>query len=292
MEKGAIKISAHAKINLYLDVLGKRVDGYHNIQSVMQSLELSDELLITPHDDDIMVEVSPPINIPMEDNLVFKAAKMLQQEAREPLSAKIQIKKLIPVASGLGGGSADAAATIIGLNKVWKLDLPYDYLLSLGAKIGADVPFCMEGGTVLAEGKGEKLTLIPNLPLIYTVVACPPFEVSTRIIYSQLDLLKIPPIHGVTKILAALKEQSLDKIGDSLANVLEEITLASYPEVAKLKEVATAAGAVGVLMSGSGPAIFALAHDQQTLERLAQALSQYVEEVFVTAVYPGGLDIF
>ena len=287
-----VRLSAHAKVNLYLDVLGKRVDGYHNIQSIIQNLELSDELLLTDREDSEIEVISEDLSsLPKEKNLVWQAATLLQNEAADQ-GATIQLKKFIPLAAGLGGGSANAAAVIIGLHKLWKLDLPIDFLLLLGSKIGADVPACMVGGTILAEGKGEKVAQLSAMPFTYVVVARPDLRVSTKIVYGQFDLVKIPPLGGAMRMLAAVKKHDIGDIGRNMANLLEEVTLANYPEIARLRQAAIKTESSGVLMTGSGPCVFALAASKEQASVIASDISDYAEEVFITSTYPKGVDTF
>lgn len=287
-----VRLSAHAKVNLYLDVLGKRIDNYHNIQTVIQSIELSDEILVSSRKDKEIEIISEDLSsIPKEKNLIWKAAKLIQKEAGG-VGATIRVKKFIPFAAGLGGGSANAAAVILGLNKLWNLDIPQDHLFLLGAKIGADVPSCIVGGTVFAEGRGERIAPLPKIPFTYLVVARPDIRISTKIVYSQFDLVRIPPLGGVTRILAAIKKHDMNDIGRNLDNILEEVTLANYLAVARLKQAATKTQSLGVLMTGSGPCVFALAASKEQADEIASDLSGCAKEVFITSTYPQGIDIF
>ncbi|HAW60663.1 MAG TPA: 4-(cytidine 5'-diphospho)-2-C-methyl-D-erythritol kinase [Actinobacteria bacterium] len=284
-----LELRAHAKINLYLDVLGKRGDGYHDIQSVMQSLELADEISLSEESMDIGVVCSFPL--PREENLVWKAAKLLRDEVGVERGALIEITKHIPVAAGLAGGSADVAAVLMGLNLLWDLDLSHDRLLDLGERIGADVPFCLKGGTCLMEGKGERVTSVASLPHVWVVVAKPDFEVSTGWAYDRLDRMGISSLLSISEMLAALERGDLREISSLLANIFERVMIEEHPEIESLKKKSIEAGALGALMSGSGPSVFALFEGRKEAEKAARLLEHLCSTVIVTTTYPCGWDI-
>jgi 4-diphosphocytidyl-2-C-methyl-D-erythritol kinase len=250
-------LQAHAKVNLYLDIVGHYTNGYHQIKSVMQSLSLSDQLTIrqSPHKISIFCTCS---HLSGEKNLAFKAASFLKSQLKSETGAIIHIEKNIPVAAGLAGGSADAAATLLGLNKIWRLNLTLPELLKIAEKIGADVPFCLTGGTVLTEGKGEKITKLPSLPLIYFVLANPGYPLSTSQIYKEYDNRAIPALNRLNVVLQAIQQRDVKKLSDNLGNVFNKVV---YESDSSLKEVANLLGKKGALavsVSGTGPTIFGL----------------------------------
>ncbi|MEW6189229.1 MAG: 4-(cytidine 5'-diphospho)-2-C-methyl-D-erythritol kinase [Actinomycetota bacterium] len=285
----SLKLKAYAKINLYLDILGKRADGYHDIQSVMQSLELSDTLLIFEHP---RIEVICDSSFLSPDrNLIWQAAKLLQELYKIKRGALIKLIKNIPVAAGLGGGSADAAATLIGLNFLWHLHLPLDRLQKLGEDLGSDVPFCVKGGTVLVEGKGEKLIPLPDIPRASVVIARPSFELSTHRVYWEFDRGDTTPLSKLSLMLKAIRDKDLKEICSNLANILERPVFRDHPEVRRLKETAISAGALGALMTGSGPSIFAIVDSEMVTKKVAGELSKICPTVITTAFYTQGVDI-
>jgi 4-diphosphocytidyl-2-C-methyl-D-erythritol kinase len=284
-----LELRAHAKINLYLDVLGKRGDGYHDIQSVMQSLELADEISLSERSLDIEVVCSSPL--PREENLAWKAAKLLRDEVGVEGGVLIEITKHIPIAAGLAGGSADVAAVLVGLNLLWGLDLSHDRLLELGERIGADVPFCLKGGTCLVEGKGERVTSLASLPHVWTVVAKPDFEVPAGWAYGRLDRMGVSSLLSISEVLAALERKDLRGIGSVLANIFERVTIEEHPEIESLKKKFIEAGALGALMSGSGPSVFALFEGKEEAEKAARLLENLCSTVIVTATYPYGWNV-
>ncbi|MDP3012914.1 MAG: 4-(cytidine 5'-diphospho)-2-C-methyl-D-erythritol kinase [Candidatus Subteraquimicrobiales bacterium] len=287
-------LKAHAKINFYLDVLSRRSDGYHNIQSVMQSLELADVIFISPNLKKIEVILNSSdfaLDIPSNDNLAYKAATLLKNEAGLNQGAIIEINKRIPVAAGLGGGSADAAAVLFGLNLLWGLNLPLEKLQQIGAKVGADVPFCLIGGTSLAEGVGEILNPLPQMPSSFVVIAKPSFGISTAEIYNELDKIEISPLKQLELICASLEKKDLVAISRHLNNILEKVAGKLYPEIIELKEIAMEAGALGALMSGSGPSVFALAKEKKAAEKVLEALKPKASFVLLTRCFDCGVEL-
>ncbi|MEW5767876.1 MAG: 4-(cytidine 5'-diphospho)-2-C-methyl-D-erythritol kinase [bacterium] len=273
-----VRIQAPAKINLFLSVLGRRDDGYHEIASIMQSVALYDTLIFTPAPPRIIEVECPGLNIPPGQNLAYQAAIKLTQLASVDYGASIRIKKAIPVAAGLAGGSSDAAAALMGLNKLWSLSLTYDELYQVASELGADVPFCLNPGTALAEGIGAKLTPLQPGRAFWVVLIHPDQQVSTSHIYQSLNLSLTGQGPDIKLMAAAIKEGDLVSIAANLYNDLEQVTVKQYPFILSLKRAMVEAGAVGTLMSGSGPTVFGLAWDKTQATSIAAKLREIVKE--------------
>ncbi|AUI36838.1 4-(cytidine 5'-diphospho)-2-C-methyl-D-erythritol kinase [[Bacillus] caldolyticus] len=276
-----LSIKAPAKINLSLDVLYKRPDGYHEVKMVMTTIDLADriELVALPEEDAIRI-VSQNRFVPDDcRNLAYQAAKLLKETFSIRQGVAISITKHIPVAAGLAGGSSDAAATLRGLNKLWQLGLTLDELAELGAKIGSDVAFCVYGGTALATGRGEIITPIPSPPPCWVVLAKPPIGVSTAEVYRNLELERVSH-PDVDAMVRAIERQDYAAICRLVGNVLEEVTLKKYPEVAHIKEQMKRFGADAVLMSGSGPTVFGLIEHDSRMQRVYNGLRGFCDQVF------------
>lgn len=252
-----MKISARAKINLSLDILGARDDGYHEILTVMQPIDLHDDLELEP-DTEIRVESSSGEVPAGPQNIVYKAAGLLRGEFGSTRGAKIFIHKNIPVAAGLAGGSSDAAAALRALNRMWEINAPEADLFRLGEVLGSDVPFCLLGKTALAGGRGEELTPLPSFSGFGVVLVKPPFGVSTARVYSLYD--SIPPAPGpdTAAMAQAVKNRDLRAVAGLMGNVLERVTASLHPEILDIKKALIDAGAAGAMMSGSGPTVFGL----------------------------------
>ena len=251
-----IKVKAFAKINLSLDIVGKRSDGYHEVKMIMQSINLHDSLTFTPSSE-ILLRTSKSFLPTNDHNLIVKAAKLLKQYTGVKLGVNIYLQKSIPVGAGLGGGSADAAATLMALNRFWRVHLSVADLRKLAVTIGADVPFCLTGGTALAEGIGEKLTPLPALPKVRLILVKPPFSVNTKEVYEKYDTLLVTGHPEIGKVVNFIKSGDFWQIPDYWGNVLEDVTLELHPV---LKAYLSELGSFGlpVRMSGSGPTIFVL----------------------------------
>ncbi|ADU92554.1 4-(cytidine 5'-diphospho)-2-C-methyl-D-erythritol kinase [Geobacillus sp. Y412MC52] len=276
-----LSIKAPAKINLSLDVLYKRPDGYHEVKMVMTTIDLADriELVALPEEDAIRI-VSQNRFVPDDcRNLAYQAAKLLKETFSIRQGVAISITKHIPVAAGLAGGSSDAAATLRGLNKLWQLGLTLDELAELGAKIGSDVAFCVYGGTALATGRGEIITPIASPPPCWVVLAKPPIGVSTAEVYRNLELERVSH-PDVDAMVRAIERQDYAAICRLVGNVLEEVTLKKYPEVAHIKEQMKRFGADAVLMSGSGPTVFGLIEHDSRMQRVYNGLRGFCDQVF------------
>lgn len=273
---------APAKINLLLDVLHKRDDGFHEVEMVMTMVDLADRLEMEELQRDTIIISSQAGYIPLDEkNLAFQAAKLIKERYDVRKGVYIHLNKKIPVAAGLAGGSSDAAATLRGLNRLWGLHIPEDELCRLGAELGSDVPFCVTGGTALATGRGEKLQRIANPPQCWVVLAKPPINVSTADVYGKLRASELEYHPSAADMISAIENQSFNGVCEALGNVLETVTLKLYPEVRQLKESMKRLGADGVLMSGSGPTVFGLVSKEAKLARIYNGLRGFCKEVYV-----------
>ena len=273
-------VKAPAKINLSLDVLHKRSDGYHEVEMIMTTIDLADRIELTLLNEDKINIVTHNRFVPDDQrNLAFQAAKLLKERFAIKKGVTIAIEKNIPVAAGLAGGSSDAAATLRGLNKLWNLGLSLDQLAELGAEIGSDVSFCVYGGTALAKGRGELITEIPAPPTCWVILAKPFIGVSTAEVYRRLDLKNVNH-PNIGKMIEALQTKDYEKVCGQVGNVLEEVTLNLYPEVAQIKEQMKRFGADAVLMSGSGPTVFGLVQHDSRMHRIYNGLRGFCDQVF------------
>ena len=283
-----MRLQAFAKINLGLDVLGKREDGYHEVRMIMQTIRMYDQL-------DMRKSVEPGIHlttnkkyIPVdENNLVWRAAKLMMDTCGIMEGVSIHLHKVIPVAAGMAGGSSDAAATLVGMNRLFHCGLSKEKLMELGVQIGADVPYCVLRGTALAEGIGEKLTVLPPMPDCWILIGKPGISVSTKYVYTTLDLntdTVHPDIDGMKK---ALEDGNLYGITERMGNVLQDVTIPAYPEVERIKEQMKTLGAVNAMMSGSGPTVFGLFEDGETAKRALREMkrSGLAKQVYLTTIY-------
>ena len=261
--KDRIQLKALAKINLGLDVLRRREDGYHEVKMIMQTISLHDDLEIrrikTP---EIQVKTNLYYLPTNENNLVYKAAKLLMDEFDIKEGVSIQLKKRIPVAAGMAGGSTDGAAVLWGMNQMYGLGLSRQELMERGVKLGADVPYCVQRGTALAEGIGERLSVLPSMPKCTILIAKPGISVSTKFVYENLHANDLKPEQhpDVDSMIEAMKEKNLDLLCERMGNVLETVTIPAYPVIQEIKEHMMACGAAGAMMSGSGPTVFGIFH--------------------------------
>jgi 4-diphosphocytidyl-2-C-methyl-D-erythritol kinase len=275
---------APAKINLSLDVLRKREDGFHEVEMIMTMIDLADRIDLTHLEEDRIAISSQSRFVPNDDrNLAYKAAALLKKRLNIKRGVSICIDKQIPVAAGLAGGSSDAAATLRGLNKLWGLGLTLDELAELGAEIGSDVSFCVYGGTALATGRGEIIKHIEAPPPCWVILAKPSLGVSTADVYGHLKLDKINH-PNVDQMIQAIHEKDYNAICYSLGNVLENVTLNRYPEVKQLKNQMKRFGADGVLMSGSGPTVFGLTQHESRMQRIYNGLRGFCNQVYAVRI--------
>lgn len=276
--------NAPAKITLSVDVLGKRNDGFHDVEMVMTTVDLADRVALTKLKGDRIEVAADNQYVPNDErNLAYKAALAFKNKYHITQGIRIDIEKNIPVSAGLGGGSSDAAAVLRGLNKLWSLDVPLFELADLGASIGSDVPFCVYGSTALAQGRGELIEQLPPPPVSWAILAKPNIGVSTRVVFNRL-LLENLPHPNTSKVLEAIMEQDFYKLCDHVGNVLETVTTSLYPDVRRIKEKMMQAGAGGVFMSGSGPTIIGLVEHQHKAIRIYNGLRGFCDEVFVVRV--------
>lgn len=277
-----LKMKARAKINLYLDPLERRTDGYHEVRMVMQSVDLGDTLDITSIPEGIYLSSNLSYLPTDRRNLAYRAADLLKKKYSVDRGVRIYLKKMIPVAAGLAGGSSDAAAVLLALNTLWKLNLSLEELEQVAAELGSDVPFCLRGGTALATGRGEIIMPLPDLPKLWAVIAVPCFNVSTAEVYGSLNLEKLTGKKSLELMLEGIKNSNLDLITANLYNALETVTAVKYEEINLLKQIALEEGAEGTLMSGSGPAVFALTRLKKQANSIFRRWKEKFRKVFIT----------
>lgn len=281
MESVYIYEKAPAKINLMLDVLHKRNDGFHEVEMIMTMVDLADRLTLSDPGSSRISLSSQSGYIPLDDkNLAVRAARLLRQRFGVSRGVHMHLEKRIPVAAGLAGGSSDAAAALRGLNRLWELGLSMAELEELGAELGSDVPFCVRGGTALATGRGERLEELPNPPRCWVILAKPPINVSTADVYGNLKAAEIDVHPSASSMRQALERGSFADVCGGLGNVLEDVTLKLYPDVGRLKGVMEHLGADGVLMSGSGPTVFGLVLKEEKAKRICNGLRGFCAEVY------------
>lgn len=284
----SIRLKARAKINLGLDVLGKREDGYHEVRMVMQTIGIYDRLILTKIPEEEIRIMSNLAFLPVnENNLIYKAIKLLKDEYHFPGGVSVDLNKFIPVAAGMAGGSTDAASTMFGVNRLFGLNLSMGKMMELGVRLGADVPYCVMRGTALAEGIGEKLTRITPVPHMWILIAKPQINVSTRLVYEQLDMGGIQKHPDIDGIIRAIEAQDVVRIAQSMGNVLENVTVPLYPVIETIKQDMLSHGAINAMMSGSGPTVFGIFPDEQTtlacqafLKKKGDARQVYITENF------------
>lgn len=283
-----ILLKALAKINLGLDVVRRREDGYHEVRMIMQTIHLFDQLSIEKsREPGIHISTNLsflPVN---ENNLVYKAGMLLMDEFHITEGVDVNLVKRIPVAAGMAGGSTDAAAMLYGLNQMFDLGLSRQELMDRGVKIGADVPYCLMRGTALAEGIGEDLTQLPPMVKCPVLIAKPQISVSTKFVYQNLKLDENTIHPDIDQLQKDIIAKDLDAVASHMGNVLETVTIPEYPIIADIKEQMMHSGAVNAMMSGSGPTVFGLFKDKETAEKAAEDMRQsgLAKQVFVTSIY-------
>ena len=286
-----MKINAYAKINIGLDVLRRRDDGYHEVRMIMQNIDICDELEVEKSDEPGIRIKTDSEDLPAnEGNLVYKAAKLIMGEYGIEGGINVKLSKNIPIAAGLAGGSTDAAATLAAVNELYGLGLDTEDLKELGVKIGADVPYCITGGTVVSEGIGEILTPIKACPSCRVLLAKPPVDVSTAFVYTHLELDKVthPDIDG---IIRGIEDGDIHEVAAKMGNVLESVTIPAHPVIDDIKNIMRDNGAFGVLMSGSGPSVFGLFDSDELLDKAYDCLNEsgLVKDLFRTRIYDPGM---
>ena len=276
-------IKAYAKVNLGLDIIGKREDGYHLLKMIMQTVDLYDEIEINKSDDN---KISIKCNIsyvPVDNrNLMYKAAVLFMDKYNINSGLKINIKKNIPVAAGMAGGSTDAAAVLKCLNKLFEVNAPYEELVNLALKIGADVPYCINGGTAICEGIGEVITELPPFKNVIMVIVKPSFGVSTKEVYGGLDISRIKKHVKIDDIVRGMKKNNINVVCYNMKNVLENVTIRKYPVIKDIKHMMIKQGAKGALMSGSGPTVFGIFSDMMSAQRCFENMKRKYKDVFIT----------
>lgn len=287
-----MKLKAMAKINLGLDVLRKRSDGYHDLRMIMQTVYLYDQIEISEVKTSGITLTTNAGYLPVnEDNLVYKAAKLLMDEFGIEQGVNICLKKYIPVAAGLAGGSSDAAATLVGLNRLFSLGLSREELRKRGVKIGADVPYCIMRGTALAEGIGDVLTMLPAAPDMHVVLAKPPIHVSTGFVYTNLKADRLAYHPDIDAQVDAIRTGDGYAMAKLMGNVLETVTIPAYPVIDEIKETMKRAGSLGEMMSGSGPTVFGLFDDAAQAKKAYEELrnGSLAKNVYLTKFFhPAG----
>ena len=283
-----ISVKALAKINLGLDVVRRREDGYHEVRMIMQTIHLFDRLEISKNTSgQITMETNLAFLPTNENNLVCKAAKLLTDEFGIKDGVHVWLHKHIPVAAGMVGGSTDAAAVLYGMNRIFNLGLSKEELMERGVKIGADVPYCVMRGTALAEGIGEKLTKLPPMVKCPVLIAKPQINVSTKFVYENLKLDADTEHPDIDRLVADIREKNLTKIAADMGNVLETVTIPAYPVIADIKENMLQNGAVNAMMSGSGPTVFGLFEKEADAVQAYEAMkrSGLAKQIYLTSIY-------
>lgn len=272
---------SYAKINLTLDVLGKRADGYHDVEMIMQTVSLFDLVLVDKTHSNIIISTNLkylPIN---EKNIAYKAARLFFEKTGIKGGAKIMIHKNIPVAAGLAGGSGNGAVVLHAMNMLFNTQLSEQELCDMGAELGADIPYCILGGTKLAKGIGEELTDLPPMPKTTVLIVKPPINVSTPSIYEQIDSVPIEIRPDSEKMIKALKNGNIYEISDNLCNVMETVTEKMYPVIGGIKKKMLLNGALGAVMSGSGPSVFSFFDDYEKAKASHDSFAHQYKDVFL-----------
>jgi len=289
----SIELKSRAKINLSIDVLGKRKDGYHLVEMIMQTIDLYDIIKIKELEYNEIIVKSNSSYIPLdENNIVYKAAKLIKDTLNINKGVEIFIDKYIPIAAGMAGGSSNAAAVLVGLNKLWNLDLSEEELKSLGFKLGADVPFCIVGKAALAQGVGEELTYIKGLSEDVSILVCKPeLFVSTKDVYEGLDLdnLKYRPDNNL--LINCLKNNDIEGLSSNMVNVLETVTSKMHKEINDIEKIMNKNKALGSMMSGSGPTVFGIYKNKEDALQCKRELLKKYKQVYVVNSNEKGVEI-
>ncbi|KPU44574.1 4-diphosphocytidyl-2-C-methyl-D-erythritol kinase [Oxobacter pfennigii] len=276
-----MELKAFAKINLSIDVLKRREDNYHEVRMIMQSIGLYDTINFDLREKGIKIYCTDP-NVPCDErNIVYKVLQLLKENYKIEKGMEIDIHKRIPVAAGLAGGSCDAACAIIAASSLWDLKMTYEDMVDIGSKVGADVPFCIKGGTALAEGIGDKLTQLPSLEGIHIVLAKPLIGVSTKEVYQSLKIDEIVIRPDIDRLLKAVQEKNIRYIADNMVNVLETVTIKKHPVIEEIKRIMVEFNALGSLMSGSGPTVFGIFDTHDDAEKCYNRLRDYIKDVYI-----------
>lgn len=277
-----MNIKAYAKVNIALDIVGKREDGYHLLKMIMQAIDLYDEIIIEKISKGIKISCNKPYVPTDERNLAYKAAKLFIDKFNIKSGVSITIKKNIPVSAGLAGGSTDCAAVLKLMNKMFKTNLTDEDLMELGVKLGADVPYCIVSGTAICEGIGEKITKLKPFKDKILVLVKPPFGVSTKAVYQEFDLAKAIFHPNVEELIKNMNSDNLEYVAKNMKNLLENVTLSKYKEITSIKQSMLECGAMGSMMSGSGPTVFAFFDDMVKAQRCYDIMKKRYKDVFMT----------
>jgi 4-diphosphocytidyl-2-C-methyl-D-erythritol kinase len=277
-----MKIRAYAKINLTLDIIGKREDGYHLLRMIMQNVDLYDEIDIEKIESGIIIEVDKPY-IPIDEkNLAYKAAKIFMNEFNISKGVKIKITKNIPVAAGMAGGSTDAAAVLRAMKDLFEINVEESKLMELGLKLGADIPFCIKGGTALCEGIGEIITALKSFKDHIVVIVKPNFGLSTKDVYKEIEIEKIFKHPKTEEVIQAIEENNVEFVSENLMNVLENVSLKKHKILRDIKSTMLNQGALGALMTGSGPTVFGIFDNIDKAEKCFEYFKTRYEQVYLS----------
>ncbi|WFD10129.1 4-(cytidine 5'-diphospho)-2-C-methyl-D-erythritol kinase [Tepidibacter hydrothermalis] len=287
----SLNLKCRAKINLSIDVLGKRADNYHLVEMIMQTIDLYDNVNIEEIDSGIIIDSDNEYVPTDSSNIAYKAADLIKRKFNINKGVKISINKNIPVAAGLAGGSTNAAAVLVGLNKMWDLKLTEDNLMELGLQLGADVPFCILGGAAVAEGIGEKLTRIEGLESVKILICKPDILVSTKWVYENLDINGLSKRPNTKNILNNLKENDVQALAKNMCNVLESVTENEYTQIKEIKKKMIEHHALGSMMSGSGPTVFGIFDNLDCAQKAKEELKQLYKQTYLVNTYKGGIEI-
>lgn len=278
---------AYGKINLGLDVIGRRDDGYHIVKMIMQTVELHDVVTMEKTSDGVISMTTDDVNLPVDqDNLCIQAAELLKKEFGFSEGLKIHLEKNIPVAAGMAGGSTDAAAVLKGVNELFDLGLSEEELMKRGLLLGADIPYCIMGGTALSEGIGEVLTKVAPMEKTLLLIAKPPVNVSTGKVYGALDALESYEHPDIDGLIEAIEKKDIREICSTMGNVLADVTMPMVPEIEDLKNQMISDGAVGAMMTGSGPTVFGIFDDKDAFEKCYQHIKEknITERLYKTSI--------
>lgn len=277
-----MKIKAYAKINIALDVVGKREDGYHLLKMIMQTVDLYDVIEITKTSSDIKLKCNKPYVPTDERNLAYKAAKLFKEAYEINDGVSINLTKNIPVSAGMAGGSTDAAGVLKLMNRLFNINASDDELRALGLKLGADVPYCINGGTALCEGIGEEITQLKPFKDKILVIIKPPFGVSTKDVYKAFDLSKVVFHPRTNDIIRAMENDDIHFVANNMKNLLENVTLRKHKVIVNIKEAVRSYGALGTMMSGSGPTVFAFFDDMLKAQNCYDEMKKKYKDVFIS----------
>ena len=271
-----LELKAYAKVNLGIDVIGKRPDGYHEVRMIMQTVKLYDRITMEKNDSgNIILSTNLPYLPVNEKNLVYRAIDMIRNAYGITDGVTASIVKRIPVAAGMAGGSSDAAAAFVGMNQLFHLGITQQELMDYGVKLGADIPYCIMRGTALSEGIGEILTPLPPIPNCWFLIVKPTFSMSTKFVYENLHLDEIAVHPDIDDMKEALYQRDLIGVTDRMENVLEQVTKKHYPAIGEIKDIMRKEGALNALMSGSGSTVFGIFKSKETAEKAAAACHEH-----------------